>query len=123
MTVPPKFPIPPEFPEPRSGTAVSWDQSVGRSDVDIVDAIAQFRVAFRRLDMEPPDVITFESQKDGYRFLHHLTQREVLRFSLRPERAPIKVGDDHWHEAEVVGMRFRWPARPIKLPNGGTGWT
>ncbi len=90
---------------------------------DLLDAIAQFRVAFKRIGIEPPDLMVFESRTKAIRFLHHVTQRDVIYFNLRPEKEPIKVGDEWWHEAEVVGMRFRWPARPVSLPNGGTGWT
>jgi hypothetical protein len=114
----------------------------------ILDAIHGTRHAFERINMEPPKVITLSSHDDGMRLLMELdpvsyhsmpAPRPVIR---RPHIAYVNTaGDDHcatmtlphsgkrvivdavdFMEVEVMGIKVRWPAKVMALPDGQHLW-
>ncbi len=90
---------------------------------DIFDAIAEFRVAFASLDLNPPDVILLKSPEDGMRVLSELRQEHLMTFAAGSVGQPVEHPDGSvWIEIEVYGMKIRWPAKKYATHDGGFKW-
>jgi hypothetical protein len=88
---------------------------------DIVDAIARFRVAFLRENMEPPMAIYLSTHKEGMRFLSYMCGSNFWTTMVGDPRLgqPVETADGIYMEVEIMGMKVRWPAQRIALPSGG----
>lgn len=93
---------------------------------DIIDAIAEFRVACERAGFKPPSVILLDDVEEGRKLMCELMATNAQRFvTLAPGEfgKPIEHPDGSvWMEIEIVGMKVRWPARQFALPGGGYVW-
>lgn len=91
------------------------------SDDDILDAIAQARLAFIKAGIGAPDAIELKTHGDGMRFLSAVRQQ---RYWTAVAGGPsmgmaVKVGDKDYMQVEVFGgMKVRWPAKFIAGPFG-----
>lgn len=87
---------------------------------DIIDAFALVRHAFRAANLQPPTAIHLASHDEGMRFLRAVAQKNLM---LRPGDPlmgkPIEMADGSvFMEAEVLGMKVRWPANKWAMPDG-----
>ena len=93
---------------------------------DIMDALATVRVAFKRANLEPPTVLLLGSNDEGYRFLSAIRQSGcwVAVVGSGALGHVIEMADGSmWMELEVMGMKVRWPANRIAMPDGRWSYT
>ena len=93
---------------------------------DIVTELAKLCVAFRRLNLEPPEAIILKTHEDGVRLLHELTHERVMMLMCSPDGRygrPIEHPDGSvWMEIEIYGLKIRWPANRLAMASGGYRW-
>ena len=88
---------------------------------DILDALYTVRAAFLRANLSPPDAIILASHKDGMRFLSAFKQDNIIYSESGPPHGkPIEHPNGSvWMEAEVAGIKIRWPANRRAMETGG----
>lgn len=88
---------------------------------NIVDAIAEFRVAFIREDLKPPTVILLESHDEGMRLLSYLRDSSnwTATVGSRMLGKPVEMADGSvYMEIDLMGMKVRWPANCYATKDG-----
>jgi hypothetical protein len=88
---------------------------------DILDGLAEFRLAFQRADIKPPTVMLLESHEEGMRFLSELRQtHHWIALVGSPDLGHVvEMADGSvWMECKVMGISIRWPANKIATPDG-----
>lgn len=94
--------------------------------MDILDAIATIRHAFRSVNLEPPTVILLGTHKEGMRFLSAVDQM-VLRFATVGSTScghVVEMADGSaWMEIKVMDIAIRWPANKDVVSNCGVSGT
>jgi hypothetical protein len=89
---------------------------------DVLDGLAQVRVAFIEADLKPPTVMLLESHKEGMRFLSAIRQTSnwVAVVGSPDLGRVVEMADGStWMECKVMDIAVRWPANRIALPDGG----
>jgi hypothetical protein len=92
---------------------------------DIIDALAQVSHVFRSLDLKVPEAIILKDHDEGMRVLHQLHQRTQFIVPMDSDRGGkvIEHPDGSvWMEAEVCGIKVRWPAMKLAKQDGGYVW-
>ena len=92
---------------------------------DVIDALMQVSYAFKKLNMEVPDAILLKSNEQGLRLLSELHQMSYMIIPFDADRggSVLEHPDGSvWMEVEVYGMKVRWPAKKLALPQGGYRW-
>lgn len=100
---------------------------------DIVGAIAKISHLFRAINLEPPAVILLKDHDQGMRLLAMLNQMIHTTVPIQGggSRVIIQKGGGRvikhpdrsvWMEAEVHGMKVRWPAIKFAKEGGGYVW-
>ncbi len=93
------------------------------SDDDLITSIARFRVAWQRENLDPPEVIILGSHDAGMRFLSYLSGKTQWIYDLSRHAKPVEHPDGYCYmEAEVYGMKIRWPAVKYAKREGGYVW-
>ena len=93
---------------------------------DIIDALAQIRIAFKKAMLEPPTTLLLASHDEGMRFLSAIRQTNVWVYQIGDPNLskPIEMADGSvWMEAQVMGFIIRWPANLIATQDGTWRWT
>lgn len=93
--------------------------------MDLIDVLARIAHDFRSLGLEAPDAILLKDHEQGMRLLHALHQMEHIIAPMGSERGGkvIEHPDGSvWMQAEVYGMKVRWPAMRMAKPGGGYVW-
>lgn len=89
---------------------------------DILDAMANLRIAFIAANLNPPAVMLLDQPEDGLKLIQYLKAEDMLIFTPGEYGRPVEHPDGSvWMELDVgvVGMQVRWPARTYPQPNGG----
>lgn len=92
---------------------------------DIIDALMRISHEFKSLDMEVPEAILLKNHDQGMRLLGALHQMSYMMIPFDSERGgkAIEHPDGSvWMQAEVYGMKVRWPAKKLARPDGGYVW-
>jgi hypothetical protein len=91
---------------------------------DFVEAVGRCVNTFKAAGFEPPDCIVLKSHEQGIRLLSQLRGISYIAGDPRLGGKVIEHPDGScWMQAEVYGVKVRWPAVKMALPNGGYIWT
>lgn len=93
---------------------------------DIVDALMRISHEFQMLGLKVPEAILLKDHEQGIRLLGQLHQMHFMVIPAGSERAGkvIEHPDGSvWMQAEVYGMKIKWPAMKLAQPEGGYVWT
>lgn len=88
---------------------------------DILDGLAQVRIAFKRANLEAPTVMLLGSHEQGMRFLSEIRQsNHWVAVAGSPDLGRvIEMADGSaWMECKVMDIAVRWPANRVAMPNG-----
>lgn len=88
---------------------------------DILDGLAQVRLAFMQAQLKAPTVILLESHDEGMNFLSQILQSVHWTAVVgSPDLGrPVKMADGStWMECTVMDIAVRWPANRIATSDG-----
>lgn len=91
---------------------------------DILDNFARLRIAFQAANMEPPASINLASHDEGMRFLSAIA-RTNFSYQVGSELLgkPLRMADGSTvMEMQLMGIKVRWPADRIAMPDGSWSW-
>lgn len=93
---------------------------------DFVEAVGRCVHTFKAAGFDAPDCIILKSHEQGIRMLCELRdQKQMIYHAGDPRMGKIIEHPDGscWMEAEVYGVKIRWPAVKMALQKGGYVWT
>jgi hypothetical protein len=94
---------------------------------DIMEALYDVRVAFKKCGLEVPEAIVLKTHEEGMRLLHQIRDKAggwVYDPQTGVAGKPVEHPDGSMYmHMEVMGMNIRWPANRIAMQNGGYLWT
>ena len=88
---------------------------------DIMDGLAQVRIAFMRANLKPPTVILLESHEEGMRFLSEIRQQGAWTAVVGSSDLGhlVEMADGSaWMECKVMDIAVRWPANRVASHDG-----
>lgn len=89
---------------------------------DIVAVMARISHEFQQLGLAVPEAILLKNREEGMHFCYQLQKH--TKFWLPRNDAGVGKSVEHpdgsvWMEAEVYGIKVRWPAEKMALRSGG----
>ena len=88
---------------------------------DVLDGLAQVRIAFMRANLKPPTTMLLESHEEGIRFLSAIRQTNFWAATVgSPDlgRVVEMADGSAWMECKVMDIAVRWPANRVAMPDG-----
>lgn len=95
---------------------------------DIITVVARLANGFAQIGLPKPEAIVMKTHDDGmrlYRELQGLNHGGVMHYrpGQEPGLQPVEGENGAvYMEAEVYGMKIRWPAEKWPMPRGGWRW-
>jgi aminoglycoside/choline kinase family phosphotransferase len=93
---------------------------------DFVEAVGRCVHTFKAAGFAAPDCILLKDHEQGIRMLSELRNMEMMTYRAGdPRMGKVIEHPDGtcWMQAEVYGVKIRWPAVKMALPEGGYVWT
>jgi hypothetical protein len=89
----------------------------------IIEAFYQTRRAFLAAGLQPPEAIHLKDAREAALFERRVRSEmePAAAIADRRQETVVTIGGEEFWQAELLGIKVRWPARRYALPGGG--WT
>lgn len=95
------------------------------SEPSIFEVVDRLAHGFKSLGLEVPDCVLLKSHDEGMQLISMLHHQRLFYTAGDPRFGkPIEHPDGScWMQAEIYGIKIRWPAMKMSLPKGRYVWT